>query len=163
MKRRIGCEEYAESLVAYSAGKLDRAGRAAFDEHLAGCPECREAARGQRAVWEALDGWEAPPVSLEFDRRLWKRIENEASWLERFLRPFDREFVRRGLPIAAVASLALVAAIIVRQPARVTPPRAPSARIEPLRPDQADSALRDMELLQEFNVLLRPDPADSSM
>ena len=32
----------------------------------------------QTAVWDALDEWEPPPVSMDFNRRLWQRIDRAA-------------------------------------------------------------------------------------
>ena len=98
------------------------------------------------------------------DRRLYRRIEREISWWDRILGPFRPALVRRGLPIAAAAGLALMAAIIVVDRSAVRPaPRKASIQVESLRPDQAESALEDMQMLQEINGLVRPDSAASSM
>ena len=45
--------------------------------HIASCPSCREFRDGQRALWEALDQWEARPISADFDRRLYRKIEEQ--------------------------------------------------------------------------------------
>jgi len=79
-----------EMLVAYAAGELDAATAEAFERHMAECAGCRSVAGEQTALWKALDAWEAPPVSLDFDRRLYRRIDEEAgvSWRQRFSRAF---------------------------------------------------------------------------
>ena len=60
--------------------------------------------------------------------------------------------------------LALVAILVMSHPAPVPPaPLAKVQQAEPLRPDQVETALQDMEMLREFNGLVRPDPADSKM
>ena len=33
----------------------------------------------QAAVWEALDVWEPAPVSVDFNRKLWRRIDAAAA------------------------------------------------------------------------------------
>jgi hypothetical protein len=72
--------------------------------------------------------------------------------------------MRRGLPVAAAAGLALVAVLVMNRPESDRPaPPAAAQQVEPLRPDQAETALQDMEMLREFSGLVRPDPADSKM
>jgi len=142
-------------LVEYSARKLNAAETARVDEHLKACPDCRGIAEGQRAVWEAMDGWEAAPVSPDFDRRLYQRIEKEVSWLERLMRPFRPLFVRHGLPIAATACLLLVAGVLLQRPSD-----APVSGGKPeISAEQAESALQEMEMLREFS---RMTPAADS-
>src|ERR1017187_10642785 len=80
--------EHAQWLLDYRAGKLEPESAARLEEHIATCGACREFARGQRAVWEALDGWEAAPVSGGFDRRVYERIEGQGSWGGLLLPPF---------------------------------------------------------------------------
>ena len=159
-----GCRGRTELLLEYAAGGLDAAGREAVERHIEECGSCRDFVAGQRDVWVAFDGWEAPPISVNFDGRLYARIAREASWWDRILRPFSPALVRRGLPVAAAAGLALVAVLVISHPAPVPPaPPVAAQQVEPLRPDQVETALQDMEMLREFNGLVRPDPADSKM
>ena len=159
-----GCRGRTELLLEYAAGGLDAAGREAVEKHLGECGPCRDLVAGQQRVWAALDGWEAPPVSEDFDRRLHARIAREGSWWDRIPRLFSPALLRRGLPLAAAAGLALVAILVMSRPAPVPPaPLAQVRQVEPLRPDQVETALQDMEMLREFNGLVRPDPADSKM
>ncbi len=143
-------------LLDYSARKLNVAETARVDEHLKACAECRQVADGQRAVWEALDMWEAAPVSPDFDRRLYQRIDNEVSWLDRAMRPFRPLFVRHGVAIAAMACLLLVAGVLLQRPADVA---APGGGGKPeISTEQAENALQEMEMLREFS---RIAPADN--
>lgn len=159
------CGENAELLLNFVAGRLDAEAKARLERHLEVCPACREFAGGQKAVWEALDAWELPPVSPDFDRRLYDRIERDVSWWDRIATPFRLAQVRRGWPIAAVASLALVAGIIAvdRSTAVKQPAQKASIQMESLRPDQVDGAIEDMQMLQEINGMVRPDSAPSTM
>ena len=159
-----GCRGETELLLEYAAGGLDAAGREALERHMEECGPCRDFVAGQRAVEAALDRWEAPPVSADFDRRLYARIAREDSWWDQIPRLFSPALIRRGLPIAAAAGLFLVAFLVMNRPesVRQAPPAA-ARQVEPLRPDQVETALQDMEMLREFNGLVQPDPADSKM
>jgi anti-sigma factor RsiW len=73
----------AGHLLDYAAGKLKAEARAQMERHIAGCPACRAFAGGQQAVWQALEAWEPAAVSMDFDRRLYARIDQQASWWTR--------------------------------------------------------------------------------
>jgi anti-sigma factor RsiW len=157
------CRENAELLPGYAAGELDADVRARFERHTETCAACREAAERQMAIWSSLDAWETPAISPDFDARLARRIENETGWWKRTLQALRPALIRRGLPIAAAAGLAITAAIFLDHSARVRTPQAPGAQVETIRADQQESVVEDMQLLQEFNGLAHPDAADSSM
>jgi hypothetical protein len=129
-----------------------------LEEHIRDCQACREFAGGQRAVWEALDTWKAEPVSPDFDRRLYQRIEQEVSWWDLLLRPFRPLLFRQGLPIAATAGLVLVAGLLLQHPANVPRSAAPeSAQVEAMPPEQVEHAVDEMETIREFNRLVRTE------
>src|SRR6476619_6436551 len=114
MRCPIETQENAELLLSYSARRLDPESAAILEAHMELCPACREFRAGQRALWEALDQWEARPVSLDFDRRLYRRIaeQEQMSWWARLFTPLRPMFVRPALPLAATACLVLVAGFI---------------------------------------------------
>jgi len=144
-------DRHSETLVAYAAGELDRETAAAIERHLSVCPACRSMAAEQAALWNTLDIWEAPPVSSDFDRRLYGRIRNEArlSWWERLSRPFRPMPLRQALPLAATTCLLVIASFLVRQPDQLTPSR---PRREVVRADQVERTLDDLELLRQFGT-----------
>src|ERR1700722_8111713 len=94
---------HREMLVDYAADALDREVARALEQHMAGCSACRTMAAGHSAVWQALDTWEAPAVSPDFDRRLYRRIENgvRLSWWERMARLFRSMPLRQAVPLTA--------------------------------------------------------------
>jgi anti-sigma factor RsiW len=143
-----------EMLVTYTAGELDVETASAFEGHLAGCPACRSVAAEQSAVWNALNAWEAPAISPDFNRRVYRRIENEArfSWWERLTRALRPMPLRQALPLAAAAGLLLMAGLLLRHPNNITPaqPRAETVRAETVRAEQVESTLDDLELLRQF-------------
>jgi Putative zinc-finger len=164
MRCPIETQEHAELLVAYCSRTLDAVQTAMLEEHVQSCASCREFAVSQRAVWEALDTWEAAPVSPDFDRRLYRRIQEEVSWWDVLLRPLRPLLFRQGLPIAATAGLVLMAALLFQHPANVPPQAQPqSAQVESMPPEQVEHALDEMETMREFNRLIRPDAAEPKM
>jgi len=153
----------ADHLLDYVAGKLNGGARAQMAEHVESCAACRELAGGQQAVWQALEGWEPDAISMDFDRRLYRRIEEQVSWWAMVVRPFRVALVRRALPIAAAAALTITAGILIERtgagPAPVAHPQ--TAHVE-LQPDQLQSALDDLETLQQFTHALHTE-SDSQM
>jgi len=149
-------------LLDYAAGKLKADARALMDRHVAACPACKRFAGAQQNVWQALDSWEPADVSLDFDRRLYARIEQDGSWWNRLLRPLN-PLLRHSVPIAATAGVIVMAGLLMNRPAGSPPaPAAQSAQVENLQPDQLQSALDDMETLRQFNQLV-PDSAGPKM
>ena len=148
----------SELLVAYAGGELNLEAEAALERHLAACTACRSLAAEQAALWKALDGWEAPPISPDFDRRLYRRIREEVrfSWWERVSRPFRPMPLRQALPLTATACLLLMASLLVKHPGNLRPvePRSETVRVE-----QVERTLDDLELLHQFGM---PSPAESN-
>src|SRR5689334_24332542 len=127
MKCPIETREHNELLLAYCCEKLDQVEAAALKTHIEGCPACQEFTLQQSAVLDALDEWKPAPVSANFDRKLYARIEKEVSWWDVLVRPFRPLAARQGLPIAAAAAVLIVAGILVDRPVgtvtQVTPPK----------------------------------------
>jgi hypothetical protein len=147
------CEEFRELLLAEAAGQLSVEDQARIREHLTMCLGCAEVAEGQRMVWKALDAWEAPEVSPDFNRRLMSRIESEVTgpwerWLGRW-RPF---IVYKGLPVAAAVALTVTLLVVGGHPTK-RPSPAPGEVIEnaSIAPEQAEAVLEDLETLRELN------------
>jgi anti-sigma factor RsiW len=157
--------ESEELLLNYVSGALDAQEAASFDQHILICAACREFAHGQKAVWQALDLFEPASISADFDRRLYQRIE-KVSWWDRIVAALHSPMLtHRGLPIAAAAAALLVAGVVWERPsAAPAKPKAPlSVEGLTLQADQVQHALDDMEMLREFNHLMRSDPAESKM
>jgi anti-sigma factor RsiW len=137
-----------ELLIAYTAGTLDRETTSAVEAHLERCPECRGLAEAQAAVWRALDAWETPPVSPDFDRRLYARIQQEApaSRWDRWWRAWIPVLPPRALPLALVTCAVLAISLILEFPwgARRVPPASQTVRVE-----QVETMLDDLDLLRQ--------------
>ncbi len=157
------CRENAELLLRHAAGELDPENRARFERHTETCAACREAAQRQQAVWSSLDEWRAPAISSDFDARLAQRIAGGMSWWERLSEAMRPALIRRGLPVAAAAGLAFMAAVFLDRSDAVRTHQAPRAQPQIIRADQQESVVEDMQLLREIDRLAHPDSANSSM
>jgi anti-sigma factor RsiW len=157
MRCLIENHESADLLVAYTARTLSAETTAALEQHIAICPACGELAAHQKAVWEALDAWEAAPVSADFNRRLYQRIEREVSWWDLLVRPFRPITLVRGLPLAAAAAVLIMAGIMLQRPAEMMPAETgvQFEAVQSVQPEQVEHALADMELLGEFSKEVR--------
>jgi len=154
-------EENSALLLAYSSGRLDAESAVGVLRHLDACPACRTFVQSQAAVWESLDSWQAAPVSADFDRRLYQRIEQQVSWWDRLLRPVRPLLSIQGLPIAAAAGVLIMAGILLDRQAVIVPPSVPeSAQVDALQPDQVQHAVNELEMLNQFNRLMHSDGAD---
>ncbi len=156
--------ENAHLLLDYCARKLDPESMSVLELHIAACSACRNFAGGQRTVWQAMDSWEAAPVSPDFDRRLYRRIEAQVSWWSLLLRPFTTVTLRRGLPAAAMTCLLLVAGILLERPAVSPAPVANGvAQVDTVQPEQVERALDAMEVLDQFSRHLRAERPGSKL
>ncbi len=136
-------EQNAEVLLDYVSRRLEPEMAAIFERHVALCPACQAFVETQSAVWSALDAFEAMPVSEDFDRKLWAKIELEerAPWWRRVF-----QFDAIWKPAIPVAAMALIAVGLWMKPGEM-----PVADAN-LDVEQIDRALEDMEMLRELGL-----------
>jgi hypothetical protein len=143
-----------EVLLEYPTGRLDPAAQAALESHIAECFDCQEAVGGQAAVWDALDAWEPAPVTVDFNRRLWQRIDRveaeRANWFSMTWKP--------ALPVAA-AFLLLMGVFMVERPHERLPLQSATGSdgVTLTEVDQVEATLDDLQLLQQFDSATKPD------
>jgi len=145
-------EETADLLLAYTARRLDPVKTALLEGHMETCADCAEFRAGQELVWKALDSWEAAPVTADFNRRLYQRIEAEAAepWYKRlFTSPMA--MWKPIVPLAA-ACLLVVAGFVLDHPTSSTAPMTqPAFRVSVSEADQVETALDDLQLLRQVD------------
>jgi len=101
------CRLYQESLG-------DPAPPETLRNHAAGCPDCREFARRQRALEAKLPAWTLPEFSPDFTLAVMSRLAEENQNPEGFGAKVRRWFQIRlavPLPIGALASLLLLTSL----------------------------------------------------
>lgn len=158
----IQTEETAELLLAYTARRLDPAKTAILESHMDVCPECAEFRVRQELVWQALDAWEAPSVTADFNRRLYQRIESEAAapW---YVRLFTTPWVvwKPAIPLAC-AALVVVAGFLFDHPLSVNSPAAtPAIRVSVTEAEQVENALDDLQLLRQLDSSTASAPSET--
>jgi hypothetical protein len=162
MRCPIETGEGPELLLAFSSRRLDPDRTAALEGHIAECGPCAEFVLAQRGVSDALDSWEPPPVSSDFDRRLYRRIDQQVPWWDFLVRPFRPLSGARWAPVAAAAGLMIAVGLWVGHPEQTpAPPR--TAQVEALPPEQAADALQEMQVMQEFSNLIHTDAPEPRM
>ena len=157
MKCPIETGEYSE-LLAYSEEKLEAARAAILKRHVEECTACREFVAGQRAVWSALDAWEPPAISADFDQRLY-RLLNEPEpdgWWQRWLRPV---LAHKSIPLAAAACLVLIVGLVMVKPPEQSR-MSQGQQVQTLQADQVEHALDDIEMLGDFTRSPRSDAGE---
>jgi anti-sigma factor RsiW len=152
-------EETRVMLLDYSAERLDPAIQAALEKHMAGCTACAEAVGQQRVVWDALDSWEPTPVSAEFNRRLWQRIDAAAAqpWYVRLAG------WKPAIPVAAIAMVMMVGSFMMqsrqtfpRRGVEVTDVSMPADGVSMMDAAQVEATLDDLQLLRQLDTVTLP-------
>ena len=145
-----------DTVLDYAAGRLNAMNAARFEEHMAKCPECAAFSREQVEVWDALDVWEPVPVSLDFNRRLWQRIDavEREPWYRRLVEVLRTASWTPAIPLTA-AVLVIAAGFVFDHPAmRNTPAPPPASR--GVNVEQVQQTLDDIQLLHQFDATANP-------
>ncbi|MBC7926600.1 MAG: hypothetical protein H7039_13170 [Bryobacteraceae bacterium] len=137
-------------LVEHASGRLQSELAGSVNEHAATCPECTSILKAQSKVQDALSEWTAEPVSADFDRRLFQRIEEDhgRTFFQRLVAGFSWK------PAASLAGAIATAAIVALL---VSPPEQRSARpaneqtIRNVEAEQIEVVLDDIDMLQQLN------------
>jgi anti-sigma factor RsiW len=164
MSCQFTSEEHSDHLVAYAAGKLPAESAVNLELHLKSCAECAAMSKAQAAVWHTLDAWQPAPVSPDFDRRLYARIDaaESAPLITRILNSVRETF----RPVMAQPAFAVAAATLVIATGFVLdhPPRAPRPAnshaalhvslfgTDQVELEQVESTLDDIEMLHQFDT-----------
>ena len=152
----IKTHENTDWLLEYAAGRLDRERAAEVARHVEVCRECARLVEEQRVVWNTLERWEPETVSADFDRRLYRRIDEAKAggWMARVFGPL-KTLWRPMVPVAA-ACLLIAAGVILHTPQALVSPADSEARVEKIEPEQVERTLDDMQMLRELAV--KPNP-----
>ena len=154
-------QEEAALLLDYCAGRLTTGAAGDVERHMAECAACAKFVRGQQALWNVMNEWQAPPVSADFDQHLDRRMRetDSSSWIERMTRALRPAFARPALALGAVCLV--MAAGLVLQNSRTggAPADDSPARVERIEPEQVEKALDDMQMLRELSSAPGTDAA----
>lgn len=149
-------------LVAHAARELAPDAAVQLDRHIAECAACSQFMQRQQAVWEAMEIWRPEPISPDFNRRLYARIEEvegRASWWQRLTGPLRPVLIRQAMPIAATVVVLLAAGFLMDR-SRVPTVRPEQAQIEMV---QLQHALDDVDTISQFDRAMHSDNPESQM
>lgn len=153
-------------LLDYISGSLSAAQAAAFERHTDECSRCGALASSQAAVWRSLDVWKPAPVSADFNRELWRRIDAEAqapSWGRRLAETLHLNLWKQITPLAAAMAL-IVTAYVMDHHAHQPVPAPAAVAVTASEADQLERALDDIQLLDAVNeASATQKPASSLM
>ena len=151
-------KEGAEILLDYCSQRMDPDRAAEFRLHVADCVDCKQAVEAQEAVWNALDAYEAVPVSMDFDRKLWARIdaEDSQSWWQRAWTRVSggpaigwSNYLFNWKPmLAAATACAAIATVMI-----VATPNHTIGEPDRQMMDRVERALDDIDMLNQVGVI----------
>ncbi|MDP9168995.1 MAG: hypothetical protein M3N54_00135 [Acidobacteriota bacterium] len=146
-------EDTLDLLLDYSAGRLDKTRTALLEGHMHDCPGCAAFRTEQTALWDALDVWEPEPVALNFNRRLWQKIEAAAAapWHRRLADAVRFGAWKPAFPLAAAATLIFAGFMFDHQADRAIP-AAPASGVSVSDAEQVEKTLDDIQLLRQFDA-----------
>jgi hypothetical protein len=150
--------EIAEVLLDYCARKLPPTAASEVDRHVQSCAECSAYCSAQGHVWSVMDDWEPPPVSENFDRELYARIDGfeKKNWWRRLV---GERFAWRPALSLGAACTALILGLMVRgpimqpvvAPVSVAPQNHETSKAD-VEPEQVEQALEDLEMLKQLSA-----------
>jgi len=145
--------ETTDLLLDYSARRLDAARAAALGRHVEVCAECGAFLAGQMAVWDALDEWTPPPVSMDFNRRLWQRIDRAAElpWYRSLIAALRAANWKPVFPMAAAVLVIAGGFLLDHRGERAVTPNAATPGVSIIEADQLEQTLDDIQLLRQLD------------
>jgi hypothetical protein len=154
----------ADLLLDDAAGTLARPGLdaatvMALSAHMETCPDCLAFRAGQKTVWNALDLWEPVPVSQDFNRRLWQRIDAAAvaPWYTRLAGSL-RESWKPLIPLTA-AILVIAGGFLLDRPGASRP----THDVTIIEADQVEQTLDDIQLLRQLDATATQNGSQTRM
>jgi hypothetical protein len=135
-------------LLDYSAGRLSAPLRALLAQHMEGCAACTAFRREQAFVWDALDLWEPAPVSMDFNRNLWRRIDAAAAapWYKKLADALQLANWKPVLPLTAAVAL-IAAGFLLDHPGA----RKAQAGFTLNEAQRVEQTLDDIQLLHQLD------------
>jgi hypothetical protein len=145
------------TLLDYMSGRLDSARTQTLETHMLVCADCAAFKTEQAEVWAALDLWEAPPVSLSFNREVLHTIEVEASapWYRKLADSFRMGVWKPAFPLAAAVVVIAAGFLFDHQSVgtgTASPGISNAAGVSITEVDQVERTLDDIQLLRQFDT-----------
>jgi hypothetical protein len=158
----MGNRRGMDLLLSYCSQTLSCDDAPPVQRHVRVCAACGRFVAEQERIWAALDTWEDVPVSPDFNRKLYARIEAEeqrrgalARWRDCLLARYG-PFSWRAPAALVAASAVLVLTLIAVVPDNGRQPQPPErSKIESIDFEQVERALDDMSMLKQLGPVLK--------
>jgi anti-sigma factor RsiW len=148
MKCPLSHADTADVLLDYSAGRLDKARASLLTRHMETCDACAAFGAQQAALWSALEEWEPEPVSMDFNRRMWQKIDllEATPWYRRVADSLRLGTWKPGFALAAAVVLVATAFVMDHGDNVAVSPGVSITEV-----DQVEKTLDDVQLLKQFD------------
>jgi hypothetical protein len=114
----------------------------------------------QMAVWDALDDWQPAPVSLDFNRRLWHRIDAaNVPWYRALAGSLRLSSWKPAVPLAAAIVVIATGFLLDHPGAKVS--AVPGVSVSVTEADQVEQTLEDIQLLHQLDIATAPNGTSS--
>lgn len=142
--------EFAALLLDYCTRTLSADAARRLEAHCAVCPACAAFRDQQRALWSALDEWDAAPLSLDFNRRLWARVEEQERLTlpQRALAWLDGVSMKPALPVAGAFALWML--LLIPPPPGLPPEASLAPPSERADIELVERQLEDLDMLAQL-------------
>ncbi len=134
-------------------GKWTPEDRAQFEQDSQEGLNTAKLLEDQQRLWKLLDSWEAPPVSSDFDRKLYRRIEaaQAAPWYSRAIESLRLRPLQPAVPLALATVLVFTGLVVDRSRTAHTSSNTTGVPIVSVNDaDQIENSLNDLQLLQVY-------------
>jgi anti-sigma factor RsiW len=140
-------------LLDYMSGRLEPGRAALLQAHMLNCPECAGFGREQDAVWNALELWTPEPVSTNFNRTLWRKIDSlgEKPWYRRLADSLSTANWKPAFPLAAAAMLIAAGFVFDHQSDSVAGKVISGPGVTAIEAEQVEQTLDDLQLLHQLD------------
>ena len=151
-------DQTADILLDYSAGRLEALRATSLETHMNICDRCSAFRMEQADLWTVLDSWEPKPVGVEFNRTLWRKIDETAAeskpWYRKLAEGARSGAWKTAFPLAA-AAFVIAAGFLFDHPV-ARPPNTQETAAVASEADQVESTLEELQLLRQFDAASKP-------
>lgn len=144
-------EDQIDVLLDYSAGRLDAARTNQLEKHMTECSECAAFHVAQHQVWQAMDEYSAAPLSADFNRGVWRKIDAAAAepWYRNLGRVLREGTWKPVFPLAAAVLLVAVGFLSDHRDSKASPA---VVTVTVAEAQQVQNTLEDLQLLQNLDA-----------
>ena len=150
------CEKISKGLIAYLEQRANPAERRDVEEHLAGCAACQTRAEEFRALWRVMEEVPAIEPSFGFDARVRQRVAAEPH------RNWFGWFAPQARFVLSAAVLVALTVWVTKLPQNNNHPVTPTSVAENPSSDQDFDAIKDLGVLENYDVLTKFDALSES-